>query len=117
MRDFNLRDMAIEILHIDQSFYNNIVPLYHKGVRQSDYELYTFEQLWGNTSGGFEGMGGSAMTVQRTYVFVPKHAIDNMCLVYFGGAFGYTVPISDKFMDDVKNQRINGKSCYREYFK
>lgn len=115
MNNFNLRDMAIEILRIDQQFYNNIIPLYQKGVRQCDYELKTFEQLWGNTSGGFEGVGGSAMTVQRTYVFIPKHDKDDMCLVFFGGSFAYAVPYSDKFMEDVKNENVSGKSGYRKY--
>ena len=119
MNNFNLRDMAIEILRIDQQFYNVLGgELYHKGVRQCDYELYTFNQVWGNTSGGFEGMGGSAMTMQRTYVFVPTHNMDDedMCFVFFGGTFAYRVPYSEKFMQDVISGCVFGKSKYREYY-
>ena len=117
MNRLNLRDIAIEILRIDQQFYQNIAPLYQKGVRQSDYEMHTFEQMWGNTSGGFEGVGGSAMTTQRTYVFTPFHDKDNMCLVYFGGSFAYAAPWSEKFKEDLKNQNMLGRSSYRRYFE
>lgn len=63
----------------------------------------------GNTSGGFESMGGSAMTTQRTYVFVPTHTFDDKCFVYFGGSFAYTVPYSEEFMSDVINRSVKGK--------
>ena len=116
MNNFNLRDMAIEILRIDQQFYPRIAHLFQLGVRQSDYRLHTFEQVWGNMSGGFEGIGGSAMTTQRTYVFVPTHTHDDMCLVFFAGTYAYSVPYSRKFIEDVKNENILGKSDYRRYF-
>lgn len=48
MYGLNLRDMAIEILRIDQNFYYNVdSSVINKNVRKSDYELYTFEQMWG----------------------------------------------------------------------
>lgn len=118
MRDFNLRDMAIEILQIDSEFYNRMgYNLYKEGVRISDFDLFTFIQMWGNTSGGFEGVGGCAMTNQRTYVFIPNGGTCEMCFVYFGGRFAYAVPFSSKFMEDVKNQRVAGKSSYRKYLE
>ena len=118
MNGLNLRDMAIEILSIDREFYFHMnQESYKKGMRQSDYDLYTFEQLWGNTSGGFEGIGGSAMTTQRTYVFVPQHQLDEICLVFFGGRFAYKVPYSREFIDDVINQRVEGKSRSGKYLK
>jgi hypothetical protein len=62
----------------------------------------------GNTSGGFEGFGGSAMTNQRTYVFVPLTANDEECLVFFGGKFAYHAPYNDVFMEDVTKQNVVG---------
>lgn len=107
MGELNLRDMAIELLSIDRNFYNYVKEPYK--TRISDFELYTFVQMWGNTSGGFEGIGGSAMTNQRTYVFVPVPNIGKEnCLVFFGGRFAYCVPYSEKFMKDVINQDVAG---------
>jgi len=118
MRDLDLRDMAIELLQIDSEFYNRMgYDLYQKGVRISDFDLFTFVQMWGNTSGGFEGVGGCAMTNQRTYVFACIDGACDICYVYFGGRFAYTVPYSEKFMEDVKNQRVAGKSSYGKYLK
>ena len=118
MNNFSLRDMAIEILSIDREFYFHINPeSYKKGVRQSDFELYTFEQVWGSTSGGNGGIGGSAMTSQRTYVFIPMHQIDDICLVFFGGRFGYSVHFSREFMDDVIKGRVEGKGMSGKYNK
>jgi hypothetical protein len=119
MNNFNLRDMAIEILRIDQQFYNILGGgLYHKGIRQCDYDLKVFDQLWGNTSGGFQGVGGSAMTTQKTYVFIPNHNMDDkdMCFVFFGGTFAYRVPYSKEFMDDVNCERVLGKSEHKKYY-
>jgi hypothetical protein len=67
--------------------------------------MYTFEQTWGTTSLGFSGVGGSAITEARTYVFIPR--IDNQpCIVYFAGQFAYAVPYSKVFMEDVKNHNM-----------
>lgn len=84
----------------------------------NDFELYTFEQTWGNTSGGFEGIGGRAMTNQRTYVFVPLTATENEeCLVFFGGRFAYHAPCNEIFMNDVRDQNIAGVSQKSKYRK
>lgn len=110
----NLRDMAIELLRIDQQME---MQLYKTKTKISDYALHTFEQVWGNTSGGFEGMGGSAMTAQNTHVFIPiQNCKSKICLVFFGGSFAYAVPINSMFLEDVKQKNILGKSRYRDYW-
>ena len=79
-----------------------------------DFEMYTFEQMWGDTTCGFGGMGGQAMTTCRTYVFVPQVDGED-CFVYFGGRFAYKVPYSKIFMDDVNKQQmvaVYGKGKY-----
>lgn len=67
-----------------------------------DFELYTFEQVWGSTALGFGGIGGQAITSARTYVFVPQ-SCNQKCFVYFAGKFAYAVKYSRTFMDDVKS--------------
>ena len=70
-----------------------------------DFELYTFEQVWGSTALGFGGIGGQAITSARTYVLVPQSCNQN-CFVYFAGRFAYAVPYSREFMDDVLTGRV-----------
>ena len=102
--NLNLISMARELLAIHEEFSNHLINPYHL---ISDFELETFTQIWGNTSGGFEGIGGSAMTTQRTYVFLPV-TCNGPCQVYFGGRFGYAVPISDTFLEDVRQHKVVG---------
>lgn len=115
MNELNLRDIAIELLQIDRNFHGYLKDPYDN--RISDFELYTFEQTWGSTTGGFEGIGGSAMTNQRTYVFIPLTTTEKEeCLVFFGGRFAYHAPYCKPFIDDVMDQNVasvSRKSKYR----
>ena len=79
-----------------------------------DFELYTFEQVWGSTSLGFGGMGGQAMTSARTYVFIPM-TCNQKCFVYFAGRFAYAVDYSEKFMNDVISGNMKSVSLSNEY--
>ena len=104
-----LHDIANELLVIEQDFER-------RGKNQDDYDMETFEQVWGSTALGFGGVGGSAMTTAMTYVFIPKDEVmaticanktkdatltDDYCLVYFGSQFAYTAPLTGEFWDDV----------------
>ena len=109
-----LTDIAIEVLVINDDLpYRVKDPM---NTRQDDFDLYTFEQIWGNTSGGFEGIGGCSMTTKRTYVFVPM-SVDDNCFVYFGGRFAYAVPYSDVFIKDVREHNVAGMSRRGKYLK
>lgn len=115
----DLITMAQEILSVKQTYprhidYKDLQKRSIKYIREDDFDIHIFEQMWGNTSGGFEGIGGSAMTVQNTYVLIPKN-FEHDCLVFFAGRFAYKVPYSEKFMDDVLNRSILGKSNYSKY--
>ena len=105
MSRLDLVDTAIELLAISQDIPYRLLK--NKDKNLSDYKMETFTQIWGNTSGGFESIGGSSITEQRTYVFLPIYINDN-CLVYFGGNFAYSVPCSDIFIKDVRERRIAG---------
>ena len=96
-----LTRMAREILAIEADlphrfdYSNNLYP-----PTLDDFELHTFEQMWGSTALGFGGVGGQAMTTAITYIFIPI-GINQKCFVYFAGSFAYAVDYSDKFMKDV----------------
>ena len=86
----------------------------HGKTRVDDFEMYTFEQMWSNTTCGFGGIGGQAFTSCRTYVFIPQVDGED-CFVYFGGRFAYKVPYSQVFMDDVSKQRMAAVSEKGKY--
>ena len=79
-----------------------------------DFDMYTFEQVWGSTSLGFGGIGGQAMTTARTYVFVPING-SRTCFVYFAGKFAYKVNYSEKFMEDVSKCNMASVAMSRKY--
>ena len=70
-----------------------------------DFELYTFNQMWGSTALGFGGIGGQAMTQARTYVFVPV-SCNQKCLVYFAGRFAYQADYCDNLKEDIRQQNM-----------
>lgn len=80
----------------------------------NDFELYTFNQMWGSTALGFGGIGGQAMTQARTYVFVPV-ACEQKCFIYFGGRFAYEADYCEALREDIRNQNmapVNQKGKY-----
>lgn len=111
MGELSLTQMALELLQINEKF----CCYTEKPV--SDFELYTFEQVWGSTNCGWGGIGGQAITSQRTYVFVPIYSGTENCLIYFGGMFAYAVPYSQKFIEDVKNRQVESVSRKGKYLK
>ena len=109
-----LTQMAREILSIEADlpyrFDYNVNP--HPTL--DDFDLYTFEQMWGSTALGFGGIGGSAMTSARTYVFVPV-SCNQKCFVYFAGRFAYAVNYSEKFMEDVRKGNMESVTKAGKY--
>ena len=95
-----LTQMAREILSIEADLPYRLD--YNEDPRPTvdDFELYTFEQIWGSTALGFGGIGGAAMTSARTYVLVPIYG-KQKCFVYFAGRFAYKANYSEIFMEDV----------------
>ena len=109
-----LTQMAREILAIENDLPYRFDFSKKPYATLDDFELYTFEQVWGSTALGFGGVGGQAMTTARTYIFVPQQ-IDEKCFVYFAGRFAYAVPYSQTFMDDVLNGRVESMSRAGKY--
>ena len=102
MKGLSLTSMARELLTIDDDIRFRFK---NADTRISDFELFDFTQIWGGTSLGFGGIGGQAITSARTYVFIPVSCEEN-CFVYFAGRFAYSVPYSQKFMEDVKSENV-----------
>ena len=101
-----LTKIARELLTIDEDLPFRFKDLYH--TRIDDFELYTFEQSWPDTTCGFGGVGGQAITTAITYVFVPV-SVDEKCYVYIGGKFAYSCDWSETFKKDLMNQNVAGK--------
>lgn len=79
-----------------------------------DFEMFTFEQVWGSTALGFGGIGGQAMTSARTYVLVPINC-DQKCFVYFAGRFAYKADYCNKLVEDIRAQRMEPVSGAGKY--
>lgn len=104
-----LTDMAREILEIEHDLPYRFD--FEKGNPSfDDFSLEIFDQTWSSTTLGFDGIGGQAITTARTYVFIPQ-TCEQECFVYFAGKFAYFVPLSEKFLEDVRNRNV--ASCAR----
>lgn len=88
----------------------------NRRVTADDFELHTFEQIWGSTALGFGGIGGQVMTSANTYVFVPVNC-DQKCLVYFGGMFAYQADYCEEFKKDLLAQNMASVAQSSKYKK
>ena len=103
----NLVDIARDLLNMD-----GMVKMYSNYLKDN-YKIKMFPQFWGNTSGGFEGIGGSAITKQMTYVIHD----DTLAFVFFAGRFAYKIKINSNFKEDLKNENLRGKSTYKSRYE
>lgn len=94
-----LFDMASDLIMIQRD-------IIYRTKKIEEYQIYDFDQTWGSTALGFNGVGGSAMTTARTYVLIPMDREE--AYVYFGGRFAYRCKINDNFREDIKKHEIAG---------
>lgn len=66
-----------------------------------DFDIIDFDQTWASTALGFGGMGGSAMTTERTYVLTSRK-YEDYAIVYFGGTYAYCVKKNEAFERDLE---------------
>lgn len=92
----DLLKMAKQLISITEQMRNRF------GIYYTNGEMYDFDQMWASTALGFSGFGGSAMTTERTYVFIPKES--EVAFVFFGDGFAYMAHTNERFWEDVKNQ-------------
>ena len=81
-----------------------------------DFDMFMFEQAWADTSLGFGGIGGQAITFATTYVFVPA-SCDQKCFVYFAGRFAYAADYNKAFIEDLKTHRMASVAMSGKYRK
>ena len=67
MGELSLTNMALELLQINENFCCYVQEPMKTMV--SDFELHTFVQVWGSTSGGFEGISGQAITAMYLFLY------------------------------------------------
>lgn len=111
-----LTKMARQLLRIEEDLPFRFDCSNGERPKVDDFELYYFEQTWGDTSRGFGGMAGQAITTENTYVFIPI-VVKQKCFVYFDERFAYAVDFGDEFWNDI--QRRNMAPVYQrgKYFK
>lgn len=88
MKVFKLQERITVALFLDNRYINDVVE-----------DIWQFDQTWGSTALGFNGIGGSALTSALTSVVLKT---DGTVDVYFGTRRAYTKKMSQKIMDDVQ---------------
>lgn len=64
-------------------------------------DFHIIQQTWGNTSGGWQGIGGAAMTTDYSVIVTNKFL--NVAFVYFGGRLAYICEMDERFnLDRIK---------------
>ena len=92
--------MAKELLEISQQ----LRIRFSYDIDYDEGDLYDFDQTWASTALGFGGIGGSALTTARTYVFIPLNY--DKAFVFFGSTFAYECKINDCFREDMRKKRM-----------
>jgi hypothetical protein len=79
-----------------------------------EINLHVVPQTWGNTSGGWQGIGGSAMTKRYT-VIIENHFYGFSC-VYYNGELAYICEIDDLYKEHMATgyRIMPGMSPYKE---
>lgn len=81
-----------KIKYVDQAF----ASLWEK------MEIHIIEQMWSNTSCGWEGMGGAAMS--QAYTTVIENRYTGIVCVYYSGRLAYIVKHDDKYKAFIKEK-------------
>ncbi len=80
--------------------------------QEHEVDVYMFPQAWSDTTLGFGGIGGQAITKAYTIVVM----CDNSAAVYFGGRLAYTIPtVNRRFMQDLRDQNMAPKYQSGQY--
>ena len=71
----------------------------------NDVNLHLIKQIWGNTSCGYESIGGSAFTSSYTTIIENHHG--GAIFVYYNGKLVYVAKINDKLKPFKDNDYSN----------
>ncbi len=110
--------MRIGEFMINKEHNSNLIHDLLKKFREDfkvDCAFNMFPQLWGSTSLGYNGFGGSAMTTANTYVIYSSEI--KTYRIYFGGELlAYELKNPNKeFFKDLKQEKLAGQDGYKRY--
>lgn len=71
----------------------------------NDVNLHLVSQMWGNTSGGWQGIGGNAMTTG--YTIIIENNWFGLAYIYYEGQLAYVCEMDEKY-DEYKKQSYRG---------
>lgn len=71
-----------------------------------DFRLYMFPQTWDDTSLGFGGIGGQAITTAYTTVIIESN--NNYCGVFFNERLAYVIKNPNSmFWEDIQKHKMS----------
>jgi hypothetical protein len=65
-----------------------------------NFNLHFIPQMWGNTSGGWEGIGGAAIT--ESYSIIIENEKFGFAAIYYNGQLAYICEIDEKYKELIK---------------
>jgi len=74
-------------------------------------DLHIINQLWGNTSRGWEGIGGSAMS--ESYTVVIENSITRLAFIYYDGKLAYICVMDESYVGYRTSKRVVSVPGYR----
>lgn len=81
-----------------------------------EFRMYMFPQMWGDTSLGFGGIGGRAITAAYTIVVMDDST--EWCGVFFGERLAYIIlNPNGKFYEDLSRGQMESVSRKERYFR
>jgi len=97
-----INDITAAIVHHNHlgGYYPNLAGIekdFYKsdlGRTWSEVDLHVVDQMWGSTSCGWGGMGGSAMTSKRNVIL--EHRRQEILFVYWDGQLAYILDNKNK---------------------
>jgi len=80
----------------------------HKEFGNIDHlKFYSWQQGWPDTSLGFGGVAGQAMSVAQTVVLEDEER--GISHIYHGGRYAYSCECEENFMNALRNQNFPGQ--------
>lgn len=90
-----------ELAQIEQDIIERFEPTYS----MSDFDVYSFTQIWPNIDIGLGSKEYEADTAATTYVFAAKD--NHIAYIYFDTKFAYCAnPLNKNFKKDLENESM-----------
>ena len=76
-----------------------------------EVDVHLVSQMWGNTSAGWQTIGGSAMT--NAYTLILENKWYNFACIYYSGKLAYICEMDERY-NDIKSKGYRGLPGYGE---